>query len=157
MNILFEKEHIKEEINVILSEIYRKHFSKNIDNPCDKYVLNFTTFKKNLDKENDYITNLYLIKTLIEKISKIFKEFKRKVFENSEYKIIKTKLKEIIVRNVTDCKRKTFWNEHKNKIYGIFNDINIIYKTINKASTDIDHLFHHPLTIIAAEKNVRNK
>jgi len=158
MNLKFEKENTKDEVNIIISEIYRKHFAKSIENPCDKYITNATIYKKNLEKELSYQSNLNLLKILFEKIGECFNGFRDKIGGNPAYKILKVKLKELVLNKVSDsAKKKNFWVEHKNKICGIFNDINIVYKTVIKASSDIDHIFHHILNVISKERNITFK
>lgn len=165
MNLKFEKDNIKDEINILLSEIYRKHFAKSIDNPCDKFITNSNIYKKNLEKDYDYNANLNLVKLLFDKISECFNGFRDKIVGNPAYKVLKSKLKEVSLTKLNEKQDKlekgekksmycNFWVEDKNKICGIINDINIVYKTVVKASSDIDHIFRHSLNVISKEKNV---
>jgi len=132
---------------------------KTIDEISEKYTSNFNLFKKNIEKDNEYCTNLFVIRCLVDRMSVYFAEFRDHIICNKIYKSLKFKFKEIIElsKNGKDeVQKHVYWIKFQNKICGLFDDINLIYKAVIKSSGDIDNLFKHSLMIISKEKNVNH-
>jgi hypothetical protein len=154
-----DKENINDELNIILSELYRKHIMKTIDQVSEKYTTSFNLFKKNIEKDTDYNTNLLIIKCLVDRMSEYFTEFRDNILCNRIYKSLKVKFKELMEfakQNKDDVQvgKHVYWIKFQNKICGLFDDISLIYKAVIKSSGDIDNLFKHCLSVISKERNV---
>lgn len=135
---------------------------KNFDCVSEKYTTSFNLFKKNIEKDNDYYTNLTIIKYLVDKMSEYFTEFRDNILSNKIYKSLMSKFNDLLdvdpvsVNNKEEIQKKhIYWIKFQNKICGLFDDINLIYKAIIKSSGDIDNLFKHSLQVISKEKNVK--
>ena len=149
----FDRENLNEEISIILSEIYRIYLSRSIEKYSDKYIYHYILFKKNLEKENEYHLNLFLINNLFEIVHGFFLELRDKISNNENYKLLKQKFRE--VKNLNATLRRAFWVENQGIIINFLNEIIVVYRSIMKSSKDIDHIFHHSLEIISSNKKVQ--
>lgn len=131
---------------------------KQIDQVSEKYTNSFSLFKKNLEKDNDYCTNLVIVKCLVDRMTEYFVEFRDSILCNKIYKGFKNTFTEIMdlpSNDQNNVQKHVFWIKFQNKITGLFDDINLIYKAVIKSSGDIDNLFKHSLAVISKEKNVK--
>lgn len=161
VNLKLDKENINDELNIILSEIYRKHINKTIEQNSLKFTTSFNIFKKNIEKDNDYYTNLIIIKCLVDRMSDYFTEFRDNILCNKIYKTLKVKFKELMeltsnntANDKDEVQKHVYWIKFQNKISGLFDDISLIYKAVIKSSGDIDNLFRHCLLVISKERCV---
>jgi hypothetical protein len=151
----FENDNPSEEIKILLSDIYRNNFAKLIDNPCEKYINNIQIFKKNLNNEKNLRVNLVIVKFVLNKINEYFKVFSNRIVNNPNYNTFKTTLKEFVSKkNKTEMGNKSFFDENQKYIDQIFTDINVIYKGVLKAATEIENIFSNSLELIYSEYSV---
>ncbi len=157
VTLKLDKENINDELNIILTEIYRKHLYKTIDRVSEKFTFSFNTFKKNLEKDHDYYTNLIIVKCLVDRMSDHFAEFRDNIIYNKSYSNLRSNFNSLMALprgSKRDCLRDSIITKFQSKISALFEDISLVYKTVMKSSGDIEFIFKHSFQVISREKSV---